>query len=198
MPRRRGAFLLLLAILVVASAMFWWRPALRFLAEYPDVGRPPVKSDAVVVLAGGWHGERILKAGELVRAGFAPKALVSSPSGWYELPECEAATRLAVKRGYPEKSFECVPIQGSSTREELSELAVAVRARGLKRILLVSVSTHLRRASALARDAMPELVIVPVSAEPLHYQTATWYASREGRKAIFMEWLKLVTSPFGI
>jgi uncharacterized SAM-binding protein YcdF (DUF218 family) len=198
MPRRRGAFLLLLTMLVVVSAVFWWRPALRFLAEYPDVGRPPVKADAVVVLAGGWHGERILKAGELIRAGYAPKALVSSPSGWYELPECEAATRLAAKRGYPGEYFECVPVEGTSTREELAELATAVRARGLKRVLLVSVSTHLRRASTLAREAMPDVLIVPVAAEPMHYETATWYASREGRKAIFMEWVKLVTSPFGI
>ncbi|MCL4795550.1 MAG: YdcF family protein [Bryobacteraceae bacterium] len=198
MHRRRGTLFLLVVVVALGAGIVFWRPALRWLAEYPDIGQPPVKAEAVLVLAGGWQGERILRAGELVRAGYAPYALVSSPTGWYGLPECEAAKGFAVKRGFPEEYFVCVPIQATSTREEAARIVPALRERKLRRVLLVTVSTHLRRAAALFREAAPEVEFTPVSAQPLHYESAQWWTTREGRKAIFMEWLKLITGPFGI
>lgn len=196
--RRRGALILIVLLSVLAAGVVFWRPLLVFLAEYPNIGQAPIKADAILVLAGGWHGERILKAGELVRAGYAPYALVSSPSTWYETPECEGAKRLAARRGYDEAIFICVPVDAHSTREETSQLAPAVRARNIRRLLLVSVSTHLRRATTLMREAAPEVSIVPVAAQPANYDPARWWTQREGRKALFNEWLKLVTGPFGI
>jgi uncharacterized SAM-binding protein YcdF (DUF218 family) len=196
--RRRGALILIVLLLVLAAGGVFWRPLLVYVAEYPNIGQEPVKADAVLVLAGGWHGERILKAGELVRAGFAPYALVSSPSTWYETPECDGAKRLAARRGYEEASFICVPVDAHSTREEAAQLAPAVRERKIRRLLLVSVSTHLRRATTLMREAAPEVTIVPVAAQPVNYDPARWWAEREGRKALFNEWLKLLTGPFGI
>lgn len=188
-----------MAMVVALAAGFAFRhAALRWLAEYPDIGQPPVKAEAVLVLAGGWQGERILKAGELVRGGYAPLVLVSSPMGWYGLPECEAAMGFAARRGYPEQYFQCVPIQATSTREEAARIVPALRERKLKHVLLVTVSTHTRRAAALFREAAPEVRFTPVSAAPLNYETARWWTSREGRKAVFMEWLKLITGPFGI
>lgn len=196
--RRRGALLLALLAALLAAGLVWWRPFLVFLAEYPDIGQAPARADAVVVLAGGWRGERILKAGDLVRAGYAPYALVSGPSSWYGIPECEGATRLAEGRGYPREYFVCAPHEARSTREEAAALAGPIRERKLRRILLVSVSTHLRRATTLMREAMPEVTVIPVSAKPLEYDPARWWEAREGRKALFYEWVKLLTGPFGI
>ncbi len=59
----------------------------------------------IVVLAGDFSGNRILTAGDLVRRGFAPKALVSGPSGEYGLHETDLAIPFAVRHGYPESYF---------------------------------------------------------------------------------------------
>lgn len=196
--RRRGALLLFVLLALVAAAALFWRPLLVLLAEYPNVGQEPARADAALALAGGWRGERILKAGDLVRAGYAPYALVSSPSTWYEMPECEGAKSLAVRRGYPGEIFICVPIEARSTREEAAELAPVIRERKIRRLLLVSTSTHLRRATTLMREAMPGVAIIPVAAAPPDYDPKRWWAEREGRKALFFEWVKLLTEPFGI
>src|ERR1039458_2414649 len=52
---------------------------------------PPQKADIVVVLAGDGFGNRILKAAELVKQGWAPKVLVSGPDGNYGNHECDWA-----------------------------------------------------------------------------------------------------------
>lgn len=196
--RRRGALLLFVLLALVAAAALFWRPLLVFLAEYPNIGQAPVQAGAAVVLAGGWHGERILKAGELVRAGYAPYALVSSPSTWYGVPECDGARSLAARRGYAGENFICVPVEARSTREEAAALAPVIRERKIRRLLLVSTSTHLRRATTLMREAMPDVAIIPVAAAPPNYDPKRWWAEREGRKAIFLEWVKLLTEPFGL
>jgi uncharacterized SAM-binding protein YcdF (DUF218 family) len=199
MPRpRRAALPLLLLLATVTAAVLLWKPTLKFLANYPDVGQPPVKADAIVVLAGGWRGERILKASELIRDGYAPYALVSSPNYWYDMPECEAAKAFATRRGFPESPLVCVPVTAQSTREEVQQISPALRERNARRILLVSVSLHLRRAATLMREAAPGVSVVPIAAPPPDYDIARWYRHREGRKAVFLEWVKLLTYPLGL
>jgi len=196
-PRRAAPSLLLLALLI-AAALLLWKPFLNFLGSYPNVGQPPARADAIVVLAGGWQGERIIKASELIRDGYAPYALVTSPNYWYEEPECEAAKRFALRRGFPDGHLLCVPVTAYSTREEVSQLAPILAERNVRRILLVSVSIHLRRAATLMREAAPGITVIPVAAPPLNYNLERWYENREGRKAVFLEWVKLVTYPFGL
>lgn len=201
MPRPRRAALPALLLSFAALLLAAWfarEPILRFFITYPDIGQPPVKADAILVLAGGWRGERVLKAGELVRDGYAPYALLSSPSGWYEIPECEAARSFAVRRGFPASSFVCVPVQSNSTREEADEITPHLRQRGIRRLLLVSVSTHLRRATVLFREAAPGITVIPVAAPPRHYDLQHWWRDREGRKDVFLEWTKLLTAPLGL
>ncbi len=55
----------------------------------------------IVVLAGDFSGNRILAAGDLVRRGFASKALVSGTSGEYGMHESDLAIPFAVRHGYP-------------------------------------------------------------------------------------------------
>ena len=66
--------LVVLALLYGSRQM--WLPSLcTFLIQ----SEQPTSADAVVVLAGDSYGLRIQKGGDLVRAGFAPVALVSGP-----------------------------------------------------------------------------------------------------------------------
>lgn len=195
---RRGAALVpLLALLALAAAAYFFRePLLRAPALFLDAGGPPQRADAILVLAGGWRGERILKAGELIRQGYAPKAYVSGPRSFYDRPECEAAIAFAVERGFPASWFECLPNSASSTREEARQLLPELERRGVRRLLLVSVRTHLRRARWFFDSARPRsMEIFYVGADDPAFRLEEWWRWREGKKAVVMEWVKILALP---
>jgi uncharacterized SAM-binding protein YcdF (DUF218 family) len=197
---RQGHGLLHLVWIVAALALLWWfhEPLLGWFGTYLDAGGPPRKADAILVLAGGWTGERVLLAGELVRQGYAPVALLSDPVKYYGQSECDLARAFAVSRGYEARLFECLTLRASSTREEALTLTGRLRARGVRSYLLVSVKSHLRRATRMFRSAAPDLDVRPVGAESPLYDLRHWYRRREGWKAVTQEWVKLVTSLVGI
>ena len=70
----------LLALLVLTRS--WWLSGIGYALIHDD---GPAKADIAVVLAGDWYGNRIVKAGELVRDGYVPAVLVSGPAGVYGL-----------------------------------------------------------------------------------------------------------------
>lgn len=195
---QRGAALLpLLLLAALAAALYVFRePLLRAPALFLDAGGPPQRADAILVLAGGWRGERMLKAGELVRQGYAPKAYVSGPKTFYDLPECEAAIPFAVSRGFRSAWFECLPNSASSTREEARQLLPELERRGVRRLLVVSVRTHLRRARWFFEAARPRgMEIFYVGADDPAYRLEEWWRAREGKKAVVMEWVKILALP---
>ena len=201
MPRRsRGIALLPIAILAALIALVWWQShnILAGAGNFLDVGEAPQKADAAVVLAGGWTGERVLRAGELVRQGVVPYALLSSSATYYGLTECECESTFASRNGYPPEMFQCLLVKASSTREEAREMVKELRRRGIRKCLIVSVDTHLRRARRIFSSAAPEIEFHMVSAASPHYQLNTWYQNREGRKAVFLEWTKVVTDLIGL
>ena len=119
--RPRLAVLLVCLVLIAVAGCFW-EPILERAGTYLDVGQPPQKADAVLVLAGGGSGERILKAAELVRQSYAPVAFVSGPRTFYDMSECVASIPLAVRHGYPAASFRCIEHDEFSTATEAGSL----------------------------------------------------------------------------
>lgn len=190
------------ALLLLASASAMW--ALRahwlgWIGSCLDTGRPPVKADVIVVLAGGWTGERVLKAGELARAGYAPVVILDSPLELsYGASECALARDYAVLRGYQASLFECLEMKATSTAEEAVFVREELRRRGVRSCLVVSSRSHIRRAERILRRAIPEVDLHFTGAESPLYRLERWYERREGRKAVFLEWVKTVTEPFGI
>lgn len=197
---RRGYALVPLLLLICALWATWhFRDSLlRPVGTFLDVGVVPQKADAALVLAGGSSGDRILKAGDLVRQGFAPVALVSGPPFSYGVRECELAIGYAVREGYDAKLFECIDSVGTSTYDEARDMISVMRKKGVKKFLLVSTDTHTRRAAGIYRKLAPDLQCVPVSSRHPWFQLESWWKTREGRKAVFYEWLKTITSMFGI
>ncbi len=197
--RSRRALVALIALFVLVLVAWASRNAwLGRLGTFLDTGRPPVKSDVIVVLAGGWTGERVLKAGELVQSGFAPIAILDSPKGlMYGNSECILAQSFAVRKGFPPESFTCLEMRATSTAEEAVAIAAELRRRGIKRCLVVSVRSHLRRAEKILRREMPDIELHFTGAESPLFRLEHWYEVREGRKSVFMEWIKTVTEPFG-
>jgi uncharacterized SAM-binding protein YcdF (DUF218 family) len=189
---------ILLALLLAATSHFW----LAALGRYLVRSEPPAPADLIVVLAGDYSGNRILAAGDLVRRGFAPKALVSGPSGEYGLHETDLAIPFAARHGYPESYFIPLPNDDRSTKDEATDVLAALMNRHARRIDIVTSDYHTRRAGNIYRawvsKLAPGLEIHMVAAPDLYFTPDGWWKNREGRKTFLLEWMKTVATWFGM
>jgi len=158
----------------------------------------PARADIAVVLGGDFYGNRILKAGELVRAGFAPKVLVSGPSGTYGLYESDLAIPFAAKHGYPASYFVALPNDATSTTAEADAVIGELRRRGARRVDIVTSDYHTRRAGKIFRSKAPDLTIRMIAAPDRYFRAGNWWEDREGRKVFGMEWMKTVATWVGL
>jgi uncharacterized SAM-binding protein YcdF (DUF218 family) len=157
---------------------------------------PPRHADVILVLAGDASGGRILKGAELVREGYASKAIVSGPV-IYSVHECELAIALAERAGYPASYFVHFEHDAFSTAEEAHDAAPVLRGMGVKQVLLVTSNFHTRRAGKIFRAAMPDLAFDVVGSNDPHFTPQGWWKDREGRKTFVIEWMKTVSEWFG-
>lgn len=183
-------------MLVVALGTYpYWCAALgRYLVR----AEPPVAADIAVVLAGDFSGQRILKGGDLVRQGLAPKALVSGPAGMYGLYECDLAIPYAVGQGYPASYFERLPNNSKSTASEAEAVIAELRRRHVHRVDLVTSNYHTRRAGNIFRSKGPDLEFHVVAAPDRFFLPDRWWKEREGRKTFLIEWIKTVGTWLGM
>ena len=128
--RTRLKFILPAAFVLLAVVLhpLW----LRWLGESLVLSEPPFRAEIAVVLAGDGYGNRIIKAAELVREGYAPSVLVSGPPGFYGRYESDLAVTFAVERRYPESWFIRLPHQAHSTRDEAAVIVSELRRRGIE------------------------------------------------------------------
>jgi uncharacterized SAM-binding protein YcdF (DUF218 family) len=177
----------------------WWLAGLGY-ALIHDEG--PAKADIAVVLAGDSYGHRIIKAGELVRDGYVPAALVSGPAGAYGLHESDLAIPFAVRHGFPAEWFIAFPNQSLSTREEAAAILQELRRRNVRSFLLVTSDYHSARARRLFLSTERELgggaPMRTVAAPDEFFRPNSWWRSRQGQKVAFMEWSKTVATVFGL
>jgi uncharacterized SAM-binding protein YcdF (DUF218 family) len=201
--RRRFPLKLILAILALAAVAYLtralWLGGLGWALVY-DQG--PAKADIAVVLGGDYWGHRILKAGELVRQGYVPAALVSGPPGFYGYRESELAIQYAVHHGYPAEYFIAMPVEALSTRDEASEVLVELRRRNVHSFLLVTSNFHSARATRVFRSLERGQADAPsfrtVASEHQFFRPDSWWRSREGCKVFFNEWVKTVANFLGV
>lgn len=172
----------------------WWLRQAGLALVHVDEPRP---ADLIVVLAGDWSGERILKAAELARSGMAPSILASGATSHFGIRECALAIDLAVRRGHPRERFECFEEDAHSTREEASKMLPAIERRGVKSVILVTNDAHTARARYVWKKLAPWLD-VRVAASNSDFQTGEWWKEREGWKEFHNEVLKRVTSTFDL
>ena len=153
----------------------------------------------LVVLAGGYSGGRILKAGELIKSGMAPQALVSgSPGCCYGRRESDLAIRFAIDHGYPESYFIEFPNPGMSTLEEARLLVTELRRRKVHTVDVVTSSYHTHRSGVIYRSLAPDLNLRMVAATDPNFTPEGWWKTREGEKTFLQEWAKTVASWFGL
>ncbi|MCX7601344.1 MAG: YdcF family protein [Meiothermus sp.] len=167
-----------LCALLVAAVVF--TPLTRALMNGLVVREAPQKADLIVVLGGGMHcgaGEleasslaRLQKGLELWRAGFAPRISLSDTVGEIfgdaRCPSLGLEARARVQALYGAEGPEIVLLpKMRTTRTEALAVAEVVRARGWKRILLVTTPAHSRRSVGAFRKLGLDVVSV-VSSEP--------------------------------
>ncbi len=169
---------------------------LTALGAYLEQDSPPAKADVAFVLAGDGYGRRILKAGDLIRQGYVPQAVISGPAGNYGFYECDLAIPFAVKSGYPATYFLPFPNQVHSTHEESEAATDELRKLGAKRVLLVTSNYHTRRAGKMFRAAAPDIEFIVVGAPDEHFRADGWWRDREAQKTFVYEWLKTVAGWF--
>ncbi len=197
MTRKLRGIVLALAVAAIAAAVFH-ASIFGALGSYLVKATAPQKADVALVLAGDLYGNRVLKAGELVRQGYAPRAMVSGPSALYGLHECDLAIPFAVRAGYPVEYFEHVEHDARSTAEEAVAIVPAIRKAGAHRVLLVTSDFHTRRAGKAFRHAAPDLDFIVVAAPDVEFTPDGWWHTRQGRKVALYEWMKTVAEWFGL
>jgi uncharacterized SAM-binding protein YcdF (DUF218 family) len=191
------ALLALLAIAILTHSL--WLPGVGY-ALIRDEG--PAKADIAVVLAGDYSGNRIMKAAELVRAGYVPAALVSGPEGAYGKSEADLAVEFAAKRGVDPAWLIPFPDKVHSTQEEAKVLLPELRRRGVHSFLLVTSDFHSARAARIfraeekAEGGGPEMRVVTAADE--HFHADSWWRNREAQKTVFLEWCKTVAAAVGM
>lgn len=205
MQRRRvtplRVLLLLFATAVLLAVLLnsVWLPWLGSALVRDD---GPSKADMAVVLGGDYYGNRILKAAELVKAGYVRAALVSGPAEFYGFYESDLAIPFAVHHGYPADMFIPFPNRALSTREEAPLILGELRKRGVHSFLLITSDFHTARAARVFEAALKKTgggLSFRVTAAPHHFfQANNWWRSRESQKTVFLEWSKTVASAFGI
>ena len=202
---RRRPFFLKLSIASVAAASILVFTSSRWLplfgwALVRDDG--PAKADIAVVLGGDYYGKRILRAGELVRQGYVPAALISGPAGFFGQHECDLAIAFAGRNGYPPQWFIAFPDDALSTSDEAAAILPALHRRNVRQMLLVTSDYHSARATRIFRKAEQSLggtiEIRSVASPDEHFHAASWWRTRQGQKIAFDEWVKTVAHAIGL
>ncbi len=167
------------AAVAVTYSVVSYTPFIWNVAEPLRVSDSPVPADAVVVFAGGvgesgraggGYLERVRMALDLHQAGLAD-TLVFSSGYVFAFREAEVMREVAIANGVAPSDI-VLETNASNTYENVMFSRDIARARGWRRVMLVSSPYHMRRALLVWRKAAPDIEVVstpvPVSQFYLH------------------------------
>jgi uncharacterized SAM-binding protein YcdF (DUF218 family)/glycosyltransferase involved in cell wall biosynthesis len=194
--RRRSVEILagvaILYLLVFETSVVWMA-ATPLRAE-----SPPQPADAIVVFAGGvgesgqaggGYQERVKKAVDLYRAGFASHIVISS--GFvFAFKEADVMRGLAIDAGVSPDAI-VLETAAANTRENVVNTYQILSRKGWRKILLVSSPYHMKRALLAWKRAAPEIGIVPSPVEQSQFYAHGRGASLEQIRGILQEYLAI-------
>jgi uncharacterized SAM-binding protein YcdF (DUF218 family) len=197
LARRRA--LQVLVPIAVAVMLIFYTPLVWWIAEPLRFSSPPQTADAIVVFAGGVGesgkagvgvSERVSKAVELYRAGYAPSVVFSS--GYvFTLREAESMKAIAVANGVPADAI-VLEQAAANTYENVRNTNEIARARGWSRVLLVSSPYHMLRATRTWRKVAPGITVIPSPPRESEFYFHERGASLDQIRGIVHEYTALV------
>ena len=162
-----------------------------------------IKSEAIVVLAGSWTGNRIKAAVKLYHKGFGKKLVFS---GYQLYPEAFTVTLMktyAVKLGVPENNIitSIIKEEISTKGESISNLEL-LKKHQIKNFILVTSAFHSRRANLVYEKTISSLGFdmdfVTHPAPDPSVPANEWWKLRTGQKIVFLEYLKSIAYYFNL
>jgi uncharacterized SAM-binding protein YcdF (DUF218 family)/glycosyltransferase involved in cell wall biosynthesis len=180
-------------LLVFHTNLVWWLAG----PLYRDA--PPAPADAIVVFAGGvgesgkaggGAQERLARAVDLYKSGYAPSLILSS--GYvYSFKETEVMRALAIDQGVSASAI-VLEQRATNTYQNVTFVDEILRERRWTRILLVSSPYHMRRALMVWRKVAPEVDVVPTPATQSQFYEHSRGATLDQVRGIVQEYLAIL------
>ncbi|MGC8668017.1 MAG: YdcF family protein [Chthonomonadales bacterium] len=178
-------------ILAILMGVVGFTPVMSVLMPRLVLAEPPRKADAVIVLAsdvfldGGMTcaaQSRMVKAYELLSAGYAPRMILSHGSS--KFADWSAAAREQMRQLH--FTFPVLLTRhAENTHQEAQAVARLARQHGWTRFLLVTHPWHMRRAVAVFRQAGVRVVPVPCEEQSYDFNALAGFGDRV---AAFRDW----------
>ena len=194
-----------MAILAVATL----EPALRLVGRALVVEDALAPSDAIVIVAGGIPTREATAAG-LYGRGLAPLVVLSNnftPDRVRELIalgarhlDFQGEARLVVeKHGVPPTAIVALSPPVKTTEAELKLVAETARARGWRRVILVTSPQHSRRVKLVwSREAAGKVEGLVALAKDDEFPGEGWWWKRRDAEAVLHEYLGLAAFYLGV
>jgi hypothetical protein len=178
-------------LLLAVIGLLWFLPRSgAFL-----VRDQPLKSDVMVVAAGGLNDARYAKALDLLRAGYAPLVLLDASADMklYGRSFAEMAQEYAPRQAGPLASqVKVCPIYGDSTLLEAGSVARCLEPLHPARVMVVTSDFHTRRARSIFQRRMPQYQWSSAAAADPYFFGTRWWTHREWAKTNLLEWQRLL------
>ena len=207
--RRRLAVAALLAAALVVLVAAAHRPALRLIGRALVVEDALAPADAVVIVAGGIPTREATAAG-LYRRGWAPLVVLSNnftPNRVRELIalgarrlDYQGESRVVLeKHAVPPDAIVALSVPVKTTEAELRVVAEAARARGWRRVILVTSPLHSRRVKLVwTREASGGIEGLVALVKEDDVPGDGWWRKRRHAEAVLHEYLGLAAIYLGV
>ncbi len=144
------------------------------------------QADGIVALTGG-SDQRIIAATQLLEQGKGKRLLISGVSVKVRRPELQSVS------GADKALYDCCVDLGftaSNTIGNARETTEWARAKGYRRLILVTADYHMPRARLELKAAMPEAVIFPYPVATASLDAARWWKTGDGARRMVLEYSK--------
>ncbi|MFZ0412296.1 MAG: YdcF family protein [Candidatus Acidiferrales bacterium] len=198
----RGAFLLLL-ILLVAAAIFAFRHAGRWL-----IRQDPLEHADVILVLSGSTPYRAEEAAAVYRQGYASEVwLTSASSPAQELkslgvpytPDEEYDRQVLIKLGVPASAIRILPETVINTEQEVAEVSRELQRAGKSSIIIVTSAQHTRRSGVLWRimsENKSRAILHVAPQDP--FDADRWWSNTRDVLAVIREWLGILNAELGL
>lgn len=190
---------LALSLALLAGALWLARESvLTSMAAYLVQTDEPKAAEVAIVLGGDSEGSRAEMGCELLKRGLVKRVWFSGSQMMYGHMESEMAKEWAEARGCEAAKMEAIHGPVDSTEDEARGITAKMRASGISDGIVVTSNYHTRRSGRLFRRYGPELRLTVVAAADHDFPVDRWWKTRPTRKTFAYEWMKTITSWFGV